>query len=129
MQKTYNKSRSAQSQDRSALPFLGLAGPRPVAPRGLESQPRPAPPPETSGPCLGLPEADPRPGHTSLDHIKCPKTDISSIYVACYTISLKYIEISQLDACLDSQCSSSVQALFAQSGVHHGSTVHQAEIQ
>ena len=54
-----------QSQDPPALPFLGLAGPRPEAPQGLESQPRPAPPPETSGPRLGLPEADPRPGHTT----------------------------------------------------------------
>ena len=64
-EKTYNKSRSSQSQDRPALPFLGPAGPRPETPRGLESQPRPAPPPETSGPRLGLPEADPRPRHTS----------------------------------------------------------------
>ena len=51
---------------RPALSFLGLAGPRPEAPQGLESQPRPAPPPETSGPRLGLPEADPRPGHPTL---------------------------------------------------------------
>ena len=64
--KTYNKSRSAQSQDRPALPFLGLVGPRPEAPRGLECQPRPAPPPKRRGPSLGLPEADPRPGHTTL---------------------------------------------------------------
>ena len=66
-EKTYNKSRSSQSQDRPALPFLGPAGPRPETPRGLESQPRPAPPPETSGPRLGLPEADPRPGHTNMN--------------------------------------------------------------
>ena len=56
---TYNKSRSAQSQDRPALPFLGLAGPRPEAPRGLESQPRPAPPPKRRGPASGSPRRTP----------------------------------------------------------------------
>ena len=59
-EKTYNKSRSSQSQDRPALPFLGPAGPRPETPRGLESQPRPAPPPpKCRGPASGSPRQTP----------------------------------------------------------------------
>ena len=63
LKKNINKSRSAQNQDRPALPFLGLSEPHPEAPRGQEKS-TPSSPFPVLGLRLGQTEADPRPGHT-----------------------------------------------------------------
>ena len=50
--------------DWPALSSQEPSGPCPRAPWGLQSQPRPAPTPEMSGSCLGVPGTGPRSEHT-----------------------------------------------------------------
>ena len=65
-----SSSRSSDVKPDPPCLLRNLRGPAPRHPEVQKGHPQPAPTPKPRGPCLGVPEAGPRPGHTNCSYVK-----------------------------------------------------------